>query len=75
MVFLYLDNLFMGLIVRILFLFFFLILISPESIAQSTRETRAVWISTNYRLDWPPQTFDEEEQKRALIEIFDDIIK
>lgn len=37
------------------------------------RETRAVWLSTNYRLDWPPPTFNEEEQKRSLLEILDDI--
>ena len=41
--------------------------------AQTPRETRAVWVSTNYRLDWPPPTFDEEKQKEALLKIFDDI--
>jgi len=41
--------------------------------AQTPRETRAVWVSTNYRLDWPPPTFDEENQKETLLKIFDDI--
>ena len=41
--------------------------------AQAVRETRAVWISTNYRLDWPPPTYDEQIQKDELIKIFDDI--
>lgn len=37
------------------------------------RETRAVWVTTNFQLDWPPKTFDAEAQKKALIEIFDKI--
>ena len=46
---------------------------SPQITAQTERETRAVWVATNFRLDWPPPTFDEEKQKQALIDIFDDI--
>jgi uncharacterized lipoprotein YddW (UPF0748 family) len=38
--------------------------------AQPDRETRAVWVVTNFRLDWPPPTFDVSEQKEALDEIF-----
>ena len=34
------------------------------------RETRAVWVATNFRLDWPPPVYDEIEQKIALDEIF-----
>jgi uncharacterized lipoprotein YddW (UPF0748 family) len=41
--------------------------------AQNERETRAVWVATNFRLDWPPPTFDQEKQKQTLIEIFDNI--
>ena len=41
--------------------------------AQTERETRAVWVATNFKLDWPPASFDEEVQKRELIKIFDDI--
>ncbi len=39
------------------------------------RETRAVWISTNHRLDWPPPTFDEDVQKESLVQIFSDVRK
>ena len=41
--------------------------------AQMDRETRAVWVATNYRLDWPPPTYDAEEQKQALIDILDNV--
>ncbi len=41
--------------------------------AQFERETRAVWLATNFRLDWPPNTFDAEKQKQDLIQIFDNI--
>ncbi|MEN8193145.1 MAG: family 10 glycosylhydrolase [Bacteroidota bacterium] len=57
----------------IIILILYLVLTPLDKVAQSSRETRAVWISTNYRLDWPPPTFDEEEQKKSLLEIFDDI--
>lgn len=37
------------------------------------RETRAVWLTTNFQLDWPPKVYDADEQKEALIRIFDKI--
>jgi len=37
--------------------------------AQTMRETRAVWVSTNFRLDWPPRSYDENVQKKELIKI------
>lgn len=40
---------------------------------QIERETRAVWVSTNFRLDWPPPTYDENKQKESLSRIFDNI--
>jgi len=43
------------------------------SFAQVNRETRAVWLTTNFRLDWPPSTFNQELQKAELRKIFDDI--
>ncbi|MBA4406349.1 hypothetical protein C0389_03655 [bacterium] len=56
------------------FLLVYLMLnISMQIFSQSERETRAVWIATNFRLDWPPQTLDQEKQKQALIDIFDNI--
>lgn len=48
---------------------------ADEIYAQHGREIRAVWIATNYGLDWPPKTFDSETQKESLIEIFDRIKK
>ncbi len=55
--------------------YFLLILLLSFSIcfAQIERETRAVWLTTNHRLDWPPATYDQEKQKKSLIEIFDDL--
>lgn len=56
------------------FLVFAVFLIFTGNVfSQIERETRAVWVATNFRLDWPPQTFDQEKQKRALIEILDNI--
>jgi uncharacterized lipoprotein YddW (UPF0748 family) len=54
-------------------LILFLIFFSKTSEAQIERETRAVWVATNHRLDWPPPTFDQEKQKKSLEEIFDNI--
>ncbi len=42
-------------------------------ISQPKREVRAVWVTTNHRLDWPPNSYDPEVQKKALVEIFDDL--
>ncbi len=50
-----------------------LILFTLATFAQSGRETRAVWIATNFRLDWPPSTYDADIQKESLKNIFDDI--
>ena len=41
--------------------------------AQVERETRAVWVATNFRLDWPPPVYDAEVQKFALIKILNNI--
>ena len=51
----------------------FALIISVKTTAQFERETRAVWVATNFRLDWPPPTFDQEKQKQALIQIFHNI--
>jgi uncharacterized lipoprotein YddW (UPF0748 family) len=37
------------------------------------RETRAVWLTTNFQLDWPPKTFDENVQRINLEAIFQDL--
>ncbi len=57
----------------LLFMLFYLLLVYSNGLSQTERETRAVWVATNFRLDWPPPTFDQEQQKKALIEIFDNV--
>ncbi|MCZ7602007.1 MAG: family 10 glycosylhydrolase [Melioribacteraceae bacterium] len=52
---------------------FILIFISISLTAQVNRETRAVWLTTNFRLDWPPTSTDPKIQKSELKKIFDDI--
>ncbi len=41
--------------------------------SQPKQEVRAVWLTTNLQLDWPPKSSDPEVQKKALIEILDDL--
>ncbi|MEW6196333.1 MAG: family 10 glycosylhydrolase [Bacteroidota bacterium] len=50
---------------------FFLVVVKVSP--QVNRETRAVWVSTNFRLDWPPPTYDQERQKKSLVDILDNI--
>ncbi|MBN1637632.1 MAG: family 10 glycosylhydrolase [Ignavibacteriales bacterium] len=52
-----------------------LFLLSTLLLAQLPRETRAVWIATNYRLDWPSVALDPETQKKDLENIFDNLKK
>ena len=47
------------------------IIVSSNFYAQMDRETRAVWLATNFRLDWPPPTYDADKQQQALLEILD----
>lgn len=49
------------------------LLLTSVVFSQVERETRAVWIATNHRLDWPPPTYNAEKQKRALADIFDNL--
>ncbi len=56
-----------------IYLILFSILIYSILFSQVPRETRAVWVSTNYRLDWPPPTNNEDLQKKELIKILDNI--
>jgi uncharacterized lipoprotein YddW (UPF0748 family) len=58
---------------RLIFLLLLIFLSVSSSPAQIERETRAVWVATNHRLDWPPKIYDEEKQKKSLAEIFDTI--
>lgn len=57
----------------LLYIFVFFFTLSSYLSAQTERETRAVWVATNFKLDWPPATYNAEEQKKELIKIFDDI--
>ncbi len=52
--------------------FLIFIFISIPLIAQINYETRAVWIATNYGLDWP-RSLDSTRQKVSLREIFDSV--
>ncbi|OGV07178.1 MAG: hypothetical protein A2499_06160 [Stygiobacter sp. RIFOXYC12_FULL_38_8] len=54
-------------------LFAILLLFSSLVFSQVERETRAVWLTTNHRLDWPPPSYNAEKQKKALADIFDDL--
>ncbi len=59
--------------IQIKFIIVFLFLSFSIIYSQIERETRAVWVSTNFHLDWPPPTYDEQKQKAALNEIFENI--
>ncbi len=39
-------------------------------LGQPQRETRAVWVVTNFHLDWPPRNANVEKLKNSLDEIF-----
>lgn len=56
-------------------LLFIFVTFSNIVFAQIERETRAVWVTTNFKLDWPPNTFDETEQKESLRKIFKNLKK
>ena len=50
----------------------FLFLVGSTS-AQLARETRAVWLTTNFRLDWPPKTTNQQIQQKELSDIINDV--
>lgn len=52
------------------YIFFFL---CTPNFSQVIHETRAVWIATNHRLDWPPPIYNSDKQKKALQEILDSV--
>ena len=55
----------------LLLICFFLFVV--QIFSQPKREIRAVWVTTNFQLDWPPKTFNPEIQKKSLIEILDSL--
>lgn len=50
-----------------------ILFVSSFIYSQVNRETRAVWLTTNFRLDWPPPVYNADTQKKALIKILDDL--
>jgi uncharacterized lipoprotein YddW (UPF0748 family) len=58
---------------KFLISFLLVLLIVNQIYSQPKREVRAVWVTTNYQLDWPPKTFNPEIQKKSLIEILDSL--
>lgn len=58
---------------KVLFLVSLFTIILSKISAQIPRETRAVWVTTNLQLDWPPKTYDENIQKEKLRKIFKDL--
>lgn len=55
--------------VRFFFIVFFTLL-CEILLSQVQRETRAVWLTTNFALDWPPKTLNVNKQKEELRKIF-----
>lgn len=57
----------------ILLILFFCSLTSLFSKEHPATEIRAVWLTTNYGLDWPINRISQESQKRELINILDSL--
>ena len=61
-----------------IFLLLILLFCVTQNVFSSDRpatEVRAVWLTTNYGLDWPRSRTSQEEQKKELISILDDLKK
>lgn len=61
--------------ISILLILLFCSLKSVFSSELPATEIRAVWLTTNYGLDWPRNRTSQETQKRELIEILDSLKK
>jgi len=59
--------------VNLFLLIFILFSIQLTTVAQVQRETRAVWLTTNFAADWPPQTYNIQTQKNTLRNIFQNL--
>ncbi len=59
--------------IRIQYILFVILFASVVVVGQNLRETRAVWVVTNFHLDWPPLNSSVEEMKNSLDEIFRNI--
>lgn len=62
---------------KIFFLLFLLLCVSQDvfSFDRPATEVRAVWLTTNYGLDWPRNKTSQNEQKKELISILDELKK
>jgi len=62
---------------KIVLLLILLLCFSMETFpsAMPATEVRAVWLTTNYGLDWPHNRTSQNEQKRELISILDNLKK
>lgn len=62
---------------KIVLLLILLLCFSAETFpsALPATEVRAVWLTTNYGLDWPHNRTSQNEQKRELISILDNLKK
>ncbi|MBU1099181.1 MAG: family 10 glycosylhydrolase [Bacteroidetes bacterium] len=60
---------------KVLVLFLLSLVLVGSVFAQLARETRAVWLTTNFRLDWPPKTTNQQIQQAELSNIINDIKK
>ena len=61
--------------ISILLILFFCCFKSAFSNDPPATEIRAVWLTTNYGLDWPRNRTSQESQKRELINILDSLKK
>lgn len=62
---------------KIYFLFVLILtfVVSPSFSQPPSVEVRAVWLTTNYGLDWPRNRLSHEQQKKELISILDNLKK
>ena len=59
----------------ILLILLFCSFMSVLSSEPPATEIRAVWLTTNYGLDWPRNRTSQESQKRELINILDENVE
>ncbi|KAF5077112.1 Glycosyl hydrolase-like 10 [anaerobic digester metagenome] len=60
---------------HLLLIFFLFVVMRIFSVNPPASEVRAVWLTTNYGLDWPRNRISQEVQKRELIAILDNLQK
>lgn len=61
-----------------IYILLFVVLLAVTSLCQAQTpavEVRAVWLTTNYGLDWPRSRSSQQEQKKELVAILDNLQK